>query len=109
MSKVINNFAGLNGFVWWVGEVRDINDPLKMGRVRIRIFGWHTSNPNDMSATIPDNELPWAHPVLPINNTGSGTNLRQSDWVVGFFMDGESGQFPIVFGYVPGYAGTGHY
>ena len=37
-----NNFAGLNGFVWWVGEIEDRVDPLNMGRVRVRIFGWHT-------------------------------------------------------------------
>jgi hypothetical protein len=104
MSKMNNNFAGMNGFIWWVGEVRAIDDPLKMGRVRIRIFGWHTSDPSNASTSLPDDQLPWAHPVLPINNTGSGTTLKPTDWVLGFFADGESGQFPIVFGFIPGYA-----
>jgi hypothetical protein len=104
MSKLNTNFAGMNGFVWWVGEVRGVEDPLNLGRVKVRIFGWHTSDPNDASASLTDNDLPWAHPVLPINNPYSGTTLRRYDWVVGFFADGESGQFPIVFGYLPGIA-----
>ena len=37
-----NNFIGLSGFVWWVGVVEDVKDPLASGRARIRIFGWHT-------------------------------------------------------------------
>ena len=104
------NFAGLNGFVWWIGEVRNVDDPLRMGRVKVRIFGWHTSDPNDATATIPDNDLPWAHPVLPISGpAGQGTNLwfdkvkNKGEWVVGFFADSESGQFPLVFGRIPGY------
>jgi hypothetical protein len=104
MSKYNTNFAGLNGFVWWVGEVRDVADPLKIGRARIRIFGWHTSDPNDKSASIPDDELPWAHPVLPINSPSSGTTLFPGEWVVGFFADNEGGQFPLVFGKLPGLA-----
>ena len=35
-----NNFIGLNGFVWWVGEIEDRMDPLNMGRVRVRIFAY---------------------------------------------------------------------
>ena len=39
-----NNFMGLNGFVWFLGVVENRDDPLKLGRVQARIFGWHTDN-----------------------------------------------------------------
>ena len=98
MSKMINNFAGLNGFVWWVGEVETRIDPLGLGRCQVRIFGWHTPN----KELIPTDDLPWAHPVYPINNSKSFSAPMVGDWVVGFFMDGESGQFPVMFGVLPG-------
>jgi hypothetical protein len=95
MSKVVNNFAGLNGFIWWMGEIRDRADPLGMGRCRVRIFGWYGDE-------IQDSDLPWATPMYPINNSKSFMSPAVSDWVVGFFMDGESGQFPIMMGVIPG-------
>jgi hypothetical protein len=95
MSKVVNNFAGLNGFVWWVGEVEDRGDPLGMGRCRVRIFGWYGDE-------IPTDELPWASPVYPINNSKTFSSPAMGDWIFGFFMDGESGQFPVMLGVMPG-------
>jgi hypothetical protein len=96
--KSVNNFAGLNGFVWWVGEIRDRLDPLGLGRCRVRIFGWHTDN----TSLIPEEDLPWALPMYPINNSKAFSAPRIGDWVVGFFMDGESGQFPVMMGVLPG-------
>ena len=96
--KTVNNFAGLNGFVWWVGQIEDRADPLGIGRCRVRIFGWHTDN----KSMIPTESLPWAHPVFPLNNSKSFQSPELNEWVVGFFMDGESGQFPIMFGVMPG-------
>jgi hypothetical protein len=29
------DFAGKNGFIWWVGFVEDRKDPLKLGRCRV--------------------------------------------------------------------------
>jgi hypothetical protein len=98
MSKVTTNFAGLNGFIWWVGVVEDRADPLGIGRCRVRIFGWHT----DDRSLIPVDHLPWAMPMNSINNAKSFTPLELGEWVVGFFMDGESGQFPIMMGVLPG-------
>jgi hypothetical protein len=95
MSKVVNNFAGLNGFVWWVGEVRNIVDPLSLGRCQVRIFGWYGD-------TIEDVDLPWAHPMYPLNNSKSFSTPDFGDWICGFFMDGESAQFPIMMGVLPG-------
>jgi len=95
MSKVTNNFAGLNGFVWWVGEIVDRADELGMSRYRVRIFGWYGDE-------IEDSDLPWASAMLPTNSSDSFSPMKKHDWVVGFFMDGESGQYPIIMGVLPG-------
>lgn len=100
--KVENNFAGLNGFVWWVGVVEDRADPLGIGRCKVRIHGWY-----DDEAEIPTDNLPWAHPMFSINTSKTFHPLELGDWVVGFFMDGESGQFPIMMGYLPGFVAEG--
>jgi phage baseplate assembly protein gpV len=93
-----SNVIGLNGFVWWVGEIEDRVDPLAMGRCRVRIFGWHTDN----KALLPTDHLPWAQAVIPLNNSKSWSSPTVGDWVVGFFMDGDSAQFPVMMGVLPG-------
>jgi phage baseplate assembly protein gpV len=40
--------------------------------------------------------------MYPINNSKSFSVPRLGDWVVGFFMDGDSGQAPIMMGVLPG-------
>ncbi len=92
------NFAGKNGFIWWVGEVENRADPLGLGRCQIRIFGWHTSDLN----MVPTESLPWAHPMYPLNNSKSFSAPVIGDWIVGFFMDGENAQQPIMMGVLPG-------
>lgn len=92
-----NNFLGTK-FIWWTGEVESRVDPLTLGRCQVRIFGWHTDN----KSQLPTKDLPWAHPMLPINNSQSFNVPQVGDWVVGFFMDGESAQFPIMMGVLPG-------
>lgn len=92
------NFAGKNGFIWWVGEVENRADPLGLGRCQIRIFGWHNSDVN----MIPTEALPWAHPMYPLNNSKSFSAPVIGDWIVGFFMDGENAQQPIMMGVLPG-------
>lgn len=89
-----NAFAGMNGYVWWLGVVEDRHDPLNLCRVRVRIFGWHTDN----KQMIPTDHLPWAQPLLPINGSNQSKTPLEGDWVHGFFFDGESGQFPIYSG-----------
>jgi hypothetical protein len=97
-----NSFLGLNKFIWWVGVVEDRNDDaLGIGRCRVRIFGWHTTD----TSALPTENLPWAHPMLPINNPNTFDVPNLGDWVVGFFMDGESGQFPVMMGILPGIGG----
>lgn len=92
-----NTFLGKNGFVWWVGVIEDRMDPLAMGRCRVRIFGWHTDN----KSQLPTNELPWATPIFPMNSSHTWSSPLVGDWIVGFFMDGENAQFPIMMGVLP--------
>jgi hypothetical protein len=103
-KNIKNQYLGLNGFVWFFGVVEDIMDPLKLGRVKVRCYEWHTSN----RGAIPTSSLPWAQVVMPANNasiSGVGTSpngLKQGSWVIGFFLDGEEGQRPMIFGSIPG-------
>ena len=95
-----NIFAGMNGFIWWVGVVENRKDPLNLCRCQIRIFGWHT----DDKKMIPSEDLPWSQPLLPINNSNDSKTPLEGDWVVGFFLDSVAGQSPIYFGVMPGIA-----
>ena len=92
------NFAGLSGFIWWVGVVESRKDELGIGRCQVRIFGWHT----DDKTALPTTDLPWAHPMLPLNNSKSFSAPKIGDWVVGFFMDVASGQAPVMMGVLSG-------
>jgi hypothetical protein len=94
------NFAGKNGFIWWVGAVENRVDPLAIGRCQVRIFGWHSIN----KQLVPTEDLPWAHPMYPLNNSKSFAAPRVGDWIVGFFLDGENAQQPVMMGVMPGLA-----
>jgi len=91
------DFAGKNGFVWWVGVVEKINDPLKLGRCRVRCAGWHTDN----KSLLPTDSLPWAQSSLPVNARDTYPP-REGDMVFGFFFDGENAQQPVMLGVLPG-------
>lgn len=91
-------FFGKDGFTWWKGVVEDRNDPIFLGRARVRIFGWHT----DDKTQLPTEDLPWALPSLPIDNGKNPVGLKEGDWCWGFFLDGADAQKPIVIGYIPG-------
>lgn len=89
---------------WFVGTVKSLNDPLELGRVKVRIFGVHSEN----TADVPDGDLPWAQVVVPITEGGSsglGTNLgiKPQAQVWGIFLDGKNSQLPLVLGSIPRY------
>ena len=98
-------FLGHNGFLWFTGVVEDRNDPNKVGRVRVRALGHHTSN----ITILPTADLPWAHCMLPSTSAGisglgqSATGLVEGSWVLGYFRDGNERQEMIVLGTLPGY------
>tara|TARA_Y100001937_G_scaffold126844_1_gene197218 strand:- start:6433 stop:7716 length:1284 start_codon:yes stop_codon:yes gene_type:complete len=72
----------------FIGVVEDRNDPLKLGRVRVRIFGLDTHNKQKLGS--PD--LPWCHVGMPVNTAGIGTlgnvhSLVEGTQVFGIFLD----------------------
>jgi len=80
------------------GVVEDINDPLKVGRVRVRVFGLHTDDKN----LIPTDALPWAKVQMSTtfaSMSGIGTmhGLLQGSWVTLYFKDKDE-QYPVVLG-----------
>lgn len=101
---MIHDILGQSGMVWFTGVVEDRNDPLHVGRVRVRCFGYHTHE----TEYVPTESLPWASIMLPVTDTamnGIGTTpsgLVEGSWVVGFFTDGSDAQHPVVMGCIPG-------
>ncbi len=107
-----SNFIGRDGFKWWLGQVAD---PTSSGwekeatleekencqyyRVKVRILGYHPP-----SVDLPDKDLPWAHVLIPtgqsggLNGIGDLHNIQGGETVLGFFMDGDDCQQPVIFG-----------
>lgn len=93
-------------FRWWIGVVQDIGDD--RSRVRVRIFGIHHTEDNQK---IPFDMLPWAMVLYPTTGgqTSSGNvshGLKVGTWVMGFFVDGEDSQQPVVMGVINGGPGS---
>jgi type VI secretion system secreted protein VgrG len=94
------NIFNKDGFIWWIGVVEDRFDPEKAGRVRVRIYGYHTED----KTLLPTKDLPWAIPILPITSASlSGIGFSplgpiEGSWVLGFFLDGADMQQPAIFG-----------
>jgi len=91
------------------GIIEDRQDPLKIGRVRVRCHGIHTDR-KDLIAT-PD--LPWAQVLLPTTSaglSGFGTQhgLVEGSSVWGFFRDGEKCNQPVVVGVSAGIPQSGY-
>lgn len=101
------SFIGRDGFRWWIGQVPPITVQGEQSngggwgnRLKVRILGYHPANPSELS----DNDLPWAQVMLP-TTTGSGAGsyavnpkIRPGDTVLGFFLDGDGGQIPVIMG-----------
>lgn len=90
------SFAGKNGFIWWIGIIEDRQDPIKLGRCRVRCVGWHSDN----KMQLPTDMLPWAMPAYPVNGVNT-YSPKEGEMVFGFFADGESAQSPVMLGVFP--------
>lgn len=98
-----NRFVGDENFVWWLADVEDVMDPEKLGRVRIRIDGYHDSSYRK-------EDLPWATPISPIQSASlhykpladavgiSPTGIEVGSWVFGFWADHNNTRSPIIVG-----------
>lgn len=88
-------------FKWFVGIVKKVSDD--RARVKVRIFGIHRM---DDEQRLSNEDLPWALVVYPTTSGGgSGAlshDLKDEDWVVGFFADGSDCREPIVLGVFSG-------
>ena len=99
-------WMGLNNFVWFFGVVEDVSDPLNIGRVRVRCYGWHSED----KVALPTIDLPWAQVMMPTTSSSAGglgrspTGLLPGASVVGFFMDGTRAQTPMIMGSFHGVA-----
>jgi hypothetical protein len=82
------------------GVVEDIQDPEELGRVKVRVYGFHAESRQDL----PTVDLPWSFCILPITSASmssigrSPTGLLKGSTVVGFFRDGINAQDFIVMG-----------
>lgn len=98
------SFMGLDSFVWFQGVVEDRDDPMRLGRCKVRCLGFHSESKVD----IPTDSLPWAYPIQPLTSaamSGIGTTPLgpvEGTWVVGFFRDGRTSQEPVIFGTIGG-------
>ena len=99
-----NYYIGKDGFVWWIGVVESRADPMQLGRVRVRVYGYHTQD----KIKLPTIDLPWAYSVQPMTSGSAGgigsspTGPIEGTWVIGFWRDPDFYQEPMVFGTLPG-------
>ena len=100
----MRNFLTGNEFVWFFGIIEDRNDPIRLGRVRVRCIGFHTNDKDQ----IPTEDLPWAQQLQDITSAASGgkgrspTGILEGSWVIGFFADGNRAQEPVILGTLSG-------
>lgn len=96
-----NNFIEYYGDQtrWFLGEVVNVkDDPLKLGRVKVKVFGVYDD--------IDDADLPWAQIVVPVTQgvheeQGQYLGILKGTQVFGIFLDGQNSQLPMVIGTVP--------
>lgn len=117
-SLLKSNFVGKDGFIWWIGQVADPsvwrNDKTSLTnkkgetnkegwgyRCKVRIVGYHSFSRNELS----DEDLPWAHVLTSAADGAPGQGafgkvplLVGGESVVGFFLDGDEAQQPVVMG-----------
>ena len=105
------NFVGKDGLFWWIGEVEDNEDPLNIGRCKCRVLNYYTNPAGGSADSLPTEDLPWATVLQSTDQAGSdgvgssSGQLQPGAIVMGFFMDGESAQMPIIMGVLRGNKG----
>lgn len=86
---------GYEGFIWFIGEVVDNNDPEQLGRLKIRTVE---------NLKIETEDLSWAYPIMPMNSASlqgqgiSPTGIQLGSTVFGFYLDSINKQHPVLFG-----------
>ena len=110
-----SGFLGAD-FFWWVGQIADDSvwrDNITPGkhanrqnvpgwgrRYKVRIIGLHDKE----EEAVASDQLPWAQIMYPVTaGGGQGSafqtaNLRQGNFVFGFFLDGKEQSVPVIIG-----------
>lgn len=93
---------------FFYGIVEDRNDPLQIGRVRVRVHGVHTDNKTQLASA----DLPWSTVILPttaigFSGFGHGHSLVEGSTVFGMFRDDDMQDF-VVMGVNMGINQTGY-
>ena len=102
-QQPIDNSILISDF-FFQGVCEARNDPLNLGRVKVRIFGLHTDDLHILSA----DDLPWASILIPVTEAGPaglGTSVGgiiTGTWVFGIFLDGVARQHPLILGSIQG-------
>ena len=86
------------------GIVENVTDPLKLGRVRVRVYGSHDNRQGD-EYNIKEKDLAWSEVMMPANTpakngVGHSVNLLVGSLVCGIFKDPRQQEF-IVMGSLP--------
>ena len=102
----ISGVGQMGNFHWWEGVVEDNLDPAGAGRCKVRVIGHNTLSKTEL----PTEALPWAYPLLPLNNPhGKLVALKPGTRVMGFYRDGKIGQDLVMLGTVnTGYGNPGN-
>ncbi len=104
-SLLQSHFIGRDGFRWWIGQIPPLESMGKQvqgggwgNRFKVRILGYHPYSEKDL----PNEDLPWAQCLIPTTagsgaaNVSTGVQLQQGDIVLGFFLDGDNAQIPVI-------------
>ena len=104
-SLLQSHFIGRDGFRWWIGQIPPISSMGKQvegggwgNRYKVRIIGYHPYS----EAELPNEDLPWAQALIPTTagsgaaNVSTGVQLQPGDVVLGFFLDGDNAQIPVI-------------
>lgn len=94
----MRHYIGHDGFIWWIGIVESTDDPLELGRCKVRCFGYHPSREDNL---VPPEDLPWAMTLMPANLQNFYGRPNAGDWVMGFFLDSDLAQEPVILGILP--------
>lgn len=121
------SYYGLgDSFRWFISRVVDINDPEKLGRVKIRIIHDQTGELGEKKKTfgLEEEELLWAYPISAIQSASlsykkineleyddgdfvpdwidavglSPTGIAIGTYAFGFYIDGHEANIPMIFG-----------
>lgn len=105
-----SNFLGKDGFVWWIGRIANpsvwkaenivMSQSESLGqRCKVRIIGYHP-----FSDALKEEDLPWAQVMMDAVTGGGQGGMGDSlclvggESCIGFFLDGEEAQQPVIIG-----------